>query len=34
VVRVMVEAPTWDQAERTADDLATAVEVACGVPER
>ena len=34
VVRVMVEAPTWDEAERTADDLATAVELACGVPER
>jgi len=34
VVRVMVEAPTWDQAERTAADLATAVEVACGIPER
>ena len=34
VVRVMVEAPTWEQAERTADDLATAVGVACGVPER
>jgi phosphoglucosamine mutase len=34
VVRVMVEAPTWDQAERAADDLATAVELACGAPER
>jgi phosphoglucosamine mutase len=34
VVRVMVEAPTWDQAERTATDLVTAVEVACGIPER
>ena len=34
VVRVMVEAPTWELAERTADDLATAVGVACGIPER
>ena len=34
VVRVMVEAPTWEQAERAAEDLATAVELACGVPER
>jgi phosphoglucosamine mutase len=34
VVRVMVEAPTWEQAERTVADLATAVEVACGIPER
>jgi phosphoglucosamine mutase len=34
VVRVMVEAPTWELAERTAADLATAVEVACGIPER
>jgi hypothetical protein len=30
----MVEAPTWEQAERTVADLATAVEVACGIPER
>ena len=34
VVRVMVEAPTWEQAERTVEDLATAVEVACGIPEQ
>jgi len=34
VVRVMVEALTWEQAEQTAEDLATAVAVACGTPER
>jgi phosphoglucosamine mutase len=34
VVRVMVEAPTWEQAERTADDLSAAVELACRVPEQ
>jgi phosphoglucosamine mutase len=34
VVRVMVEAPTWEQAERAADDLAAAVELACGVGAR
>ena len=34
VVRVMVEAPTWEQAEQAADDLATAVELACGAPDR
>ncbi len=33
VVRVMVEAPTQEQAEETADRLVTAVEAACGVPQ-
>ncbi|MGH9015070.1 MAG: phosphoglucosamine mutase [Acidimicrobiia bacterium] len=32
VVRVMVEAPTAEQAEAVADRLATAVEQACGAP--
>jgi phosphoglucosamine mutase len=32
VVRVMVEAPTQEQAEAVASRLATAVEQACGVP--
>jgi phosphoglucosamine mutase len=34
VVRVMVEAPTWELAEQAAADLAAAVELACGVPGR
>jgi hypothetical protein len=31
---VMVEAPTWELAERTTTDLVTAVQLACGVAER
>jgi phosphoglucosamine mutase len=34
VVRIMVEAPTQDQAESVADSLVTAVALACGIPER
>jgi phosphoglucosamine mutase len=34
VVRIMVEAPTEDEARRAAEDLVTAVELACGVPDR
>ena len=33
VVRVMVEAPTQEQAEAVASRLATAVEAACGLPK-
>ena len=34
VVRIMVEAPTDELARRTAEDLVTAVELACGIPDR
>jgi phosphoglucosamine mutase len=34
VVRIMVEAPTEDEARRAAEDLVAAVELACGVPDR
>ena len=33
VIRIMVEAPTDELARRTADDLVTAVELACGIPD-